>query len=65
MVLIGIINLIDNITNTAPGKPDCAIMAFTRNVKIIGCSFFFVKSYGVSLICHFLYIYQPVVFKGL
>ena len=43
MVLIGIINLIDNITNTAPGKPDCATMAFTRNVKIIGRLFFLCK----------------------
>ena len=40
MILIGIINLIDNITNTAQGKTDYDIMAFTINVKIIGSLFF-------------------------
>ena len=40
IILIGRSNLIDNITNTAPGKPDCAIMAFTRNLKIMGSLFF-------------------------
>ena len=40
MILIGISNLIDNITNTAIVKPDCAIMAFIWNVKILGSLFF-------------------------
>ena len=40
MILIGRGNLIDNITKTVPGKPDCAIMAFTWNLKIMGSLFF-------------------------
>ena len=46
-------------------KPDCAIMELTLNVKEILVYFLFVKSCGVSLLCQFLYLYQPVVFKGL
>ena len=36
MVLISRSDLIDNITNTDLGKPNCAIMQFTLNVKILG-----------------------------
>ena len=40
IILIGISNLVDNITNTPPGKPDYDIMAFTINVKIMASLFF-------------------------
>ena len=43
MILIGRSNLVDNITNTATVKPDCAIMVFTLNVKIM-VSLFFVRN---------------------
>ena len=36
MILIGRSDLVDNITNTSIVKSDCAIMAFTLSVKIMG-----------------------------
>ena len=40
MILIGRSDLVNNITNTATVKSDCAIMLFTLNVKIMGILFF-------------------------
>ena len=42
-ILIGRSDLVDHITNTSTVKPDCAIMAFTLNVKIIGSLLFVSK----------------------
>ena len=40
MILIGRSDLVDNITNTSIVKSDCAIMAFTLSVKIMGSLLF-------------------------
>ena len=40
IILIGRSDLVDNIKNTSIVKPDCAIMAFTLSVKIMGSLLF-------------------------